>query len=177
MALNGYVAHLIDHETFGLSSGVRNSGCSAAKSHCNVTAMLYEMSKYPSLPTSLYGFSMGGLVLHTYLLRNPELHIAGAIFQCPFWNFPKEVEGREAKLVAIPLIAPAAEDFLMMPKHITMQGLTADNGYCQHKITTMGSKGWPFSTPKGIAAMISEFDCVREKAHLFRHSMLMVLGG
>lgn len=80
LALNGFVTHLIDHETFGKSSGVRASGSSAAKSHCNVTAMMYEMGKFPTLTTFIYGFSMGGLVLHTYLLRNPGLKIAGAIF-------------------------------------------------------------------------------------------------
>lgn len=35
----------------------------------------------------------------------------------------------------------------------------------------------PFSTPKGIAAFAAEFDCVLQKAHYFKHSMLLILGG
>jgi len=39
------------------------------------------------VPSFLYGNSLGGLILNTFLLRNPDLKLAGVIFSAPLFGF------------------------------------------------------------------------------------------
>jgi alpha-beta hydrolase superfamily lysophospholipase len=49
--------------------------------HYDVTALLRQCD--PNLPLFIYGHSMGGLTVTTYLLNNTGLNISGAILSAP----------------------------------------------------------------------------------------------
>ena len=124
--MNGFVCHIIDHETFGYSSGIRVLGVSELDSQSHVSTMLYEMARvYPHLSTFLAGNSMGGLTLMTYLIRNPQLNIAGVIFLAPFWYLPPTVDNLEVKLFLSPLLDPFIGE-IVVNNHISISSLTKD---------------------------------------------------
>ena len=68
-AMNGLDVHLIDLRGFGYSAGTRCGGNKILDYHHDVTTLLKTVN--PTLPLFLYGHSMGGLTLITYLLNNP----------------------------------------------------------------------------------------------------------
>ncbi len=84
-ALNGMVVHAVDIECHGYAAGVRGSGIRIDAFHFSVIAMIQRFED--GLPTFLYGNSMGCMVVNTFLLKNPDLKIAGVIFSAPFFGF------------------------------------------------------------------------------------------
>ena len=89
LALNGFLVHMIDVNSYGYSSGARGPGPNIEKMHHNVTCMLKQFEEH--LPSFLYGNSMGCLIINTYLLRNPGLGLAGVIFSSPFFQIAEDL--------------------------------------------------------------------------------------
>jgi acylglycerol lipase len=85
LALNGFDVQLIDLRGYGLSGGFRMSLNRIHDYHFDVTALLLQCS--PDLPLYLYGHSMGGLTIMSYLLNNPNLNISGVVLSAPFLQF------------------------------------------------------------------------------------------
>ena len=76
---------MIDLESHGYAAGARINGIRIDAFHFSVTAMIQKFEE--NLPTFLYGNSMGCMVLNTFLLKNPDLKLAGVIFSAPFFGF------------------------------------------------------------------------------------------
>ena len=83
-ALNGIVCHMIDLECFGYSAGIKGPGLRIENMHFNITALIMQFKE--GLTTFLMGHSMCCMVINTFLLRNPDLKIAGVIFSAPFFG-------------------------------------------------------------------------------------------
>ncbi len=84
-ALNGMLVHSIDHESYGFSAGERISGQHIDTLHFGISALIQRFEE--GIPTFLYGNSLGCLAINTFLLRNPDLKLAGVIFSAPFFGF------------------------------------------------------------------------------------------
>jgi len=88
-ALNGMQVHAIDQETYGFSGGVRLTGPRIDSQHFSLTALIQRFED--GIPAFLYGNSFGCMVINTFLLRNPDLKLAGVIFSAPFFGLSENV--------------------------------------------------------------------------------------
>lgn len=164
---------MIDHETFGFSSGVRTWGPSVAGSHVNVSVLMREMEKFSELTTFLCGNSMGCMILKTYLLRNPDLRIAGVIFLVPFFYIPKSIEDRDTKMALAPFAGPLLEDFVantqIGPSHLSKNmAFTAK--------LLLARKTSPFLTPQVVNRFSQSFVYIRENASKFMYPFMTLIG-
>lgn len=106
-ALNGFHVHLIDLRGYGLSAGVRMAQNKISDYHHEISAVLKEAN--PTLPLFIYGHSMGGLTLTTFLTNNPHLNIAGVILSAPLLEFHESFKIDFQKKLMLRLIAPHFE--------------------------------------------------------------------
>lgn len=89
-ALNGFEVHLMDLRGFGFSGGTRCKNYSLYDSHENIGAMLQRFRN--DKPAFLMGHSMGCLITQTFLLKNPNINLAGVIYAAPFFAFAKHAQ-------------------------------------------------------------------------------------
>jgi len=106
-ALNKFDVHLVDLRGYGLSAGFRMIHTTIMDFHYDVTALLKQVS--PTLPLFIYGHSMGGLTVATYLLNNTNLNISGAILSAPLLNFHKSKGVNEPKKLIVNMMAEHLE--------------------------------------------------------------------
>lgn len=88
-ALNGMLVHMVDMECHGYASGTRISGIRIERMHFGLIAMMARFVE--GIPTFLYGNSMGCMVINTFLLKNPDLKLAGVIFSAPFFGYAEKM--------------------------------------------------------------------------------------
>ena len=81
-ALNGFDVHLVDLRGFGMTGGTRMAGNKLSDLHYDVIALLKQVQ--PQLPLFIYGHSMGGLTVFSFLVNNPNFNIQGVILSAPF---------------------------------------------------------------------------------------------
>ena len=103
-SLNGFDVHLIDLRGYGSSGGFRMTCSRIHDYHYDVTALLQQCSA--DLPLYLYGHSMGGLTIFSYLLNNPNLTISGVILSAPFLDFSQTKQVDEGKKAMVNFLAP-----------------------------------------------------------------------
>jgi len=103
-ALNGMLVHAIDLECHGFAAGTRISGIRIDSFHFSVTAMIARFVE--GLPTFLYGNSMGCMVINTFLLKNPDLKLAGVVFSSPFFGFSEKIQFTWFRQQLVKLICP-----------------------------------------------------------------------
>lgn len=84
-ALNGFDCHLVDLRGFGMTGGSRMGGWKISELHYDVAACLKQVK--PNLPLFIYGHSMGGLTITSFLINNYNLNISGVLLSAPFLNF------------------------------------------------------------------------------------------
>ena len=106
-ALNGFDVHLIDLRGFGLSAGVRMAQNKISDYHHEISALLKEVN--PVLPLFIYGHSMGGLSIATYLTNNPNLNIAGVVMSAPLLEFHDSFGMDSKKRFLVKLLQPHIE--------------------------------------------------------------------
>jgi len=87
-ALNGFEVVMIDYKGFGFTSGPRGGGFKVHDSHESIGGMLQKCRT--DKPIFLQGHSMGCTNIETFLLKNPEVKIAGLIYGAPFFEFAQE---------------------------------------------------------------------------------------
>lgn len=96
--------HAVDIECHGFAAGVRGSGLRVDAFHFSVIAMIQRFDD--GQPAFLYGNSMGCMVLNTFLLKNPDLKIAGVIFSAPFFGFSEKLGVNWFKTLLMKVSAP-----------------------------------------------------------------------
>jgi len=106
-ALNGFDVHLIDLKGYGLSGAPRFYKLTIHDYTRDVTALLQQVD--PNLPLFIYGHSMGGLTIMTYLINNPSLKISGVILSAPFLGVHERVPIDAQKKLMLKLLAPHLE--------------------------------------------------------------------
>lgn len=124
-ARNGIVVHLIDLRGFGYSGGARGIA-ELEKLHMDVETMLKQTSG--ELPLFLYGHSLGGLVVLTLVMRNPELNVAGIISTSALIGFPKDRKMGFFKSNLVKLAGKKLED-IVINSMIHPTALTKNNLY------------------------------------------------
>lgn len=83
--LNGIHVHLIDLTGFGYTSGVKMALNTMQVFMQDIGSIFPHVN--PDLPCFIYGHSMGGLAIASFLMNNPGLNIAGAILSAPLLAF------------------------------------------------------------------------------------------
>jgi len=78
--------------------------------HFDVTTLLKQAN--PKLPLFIYGHSMGGLTVTTYLLNNTDLNISGVILSAPLLYFSDTKPIPESKKLVVKALAPHMEVLL-----------------------------------------------------------------
>ncbi len=96
--------HLIDLTGYGFSSGVRMAN-NSIQVFCEDIAHLLQLVN-PDKPLFLYGHSMGGLSVASFLTNNPRLNVSGAVLSAPLLNMPKSVGINNKKRILIDLLVP-----------------------------------------------------------------------
>ena len=61
----------------------------------------------------VYGHSLGGLLLTSYLINNPNLEIAGVILSAPWYGLPVLAGMTEFKKFTIRKLEPHMKEFIM----------------------------------------------------------------
>jgi alpha-beta hydrolase superfamily lysophospholipase len=82
-ALQHFEVHLIDLRSFGYSGGAR-CGHDLIEFQSDIKVLLDQARS--DLPCFLYGHSMGGLLVTTILINNPQLSLSGAILSAPLYE-------------------------------------------------------------------------------------------
>jgi alpha-beta hydrolase superfamily lysophospholipase len=75
------------------------------KMFCEDIAFLLKMVKADK-PLFIYGHSMGGLTVASFLTNNPHLNISGAVLSAPLLSMPKSVGINNKKRILIDLLVP-----------------------------------------------------------------------
>ena len=86
--------------------------------------MLKEVN--PNLPLFLYGHSMGGLIVLSFALLNPQIQIAGVIATSPLLGFPTDRKLDWFKLKFINLSGKKLED-MVINSMVNPTALTKNN--------------------------------------------------
>ncbi|KRX08668.1 hypothetical protein PPERSA_07480 [Pseudocohnilembus persalinus] len=144
-AKNGFEVHLIDLRGFGYSGGARGAS-ELEKLHMDVETMIRSAStelplqyytqivlqKYNLLiqlfQRFLYGHSLGGLVVLTLAMRNPDLNIAGIITTSALLGFPKDRKMSMFKGYFVKMVGKKLED-IVVNSMIHPTALTKNNLY------------------------------------------------
>jgi alpha-beta hydrolase superfamily lysophospholipase len=82
-ALRGFEVHLIDLRSFGYSGGAR-CGHDLLQFQSDIKVLLDQARS--DLPCFLYGHSMGGMLVTTILINNPQLSLSGALISAPLYE-------------------------------------------------------------------------------------------
>lgn len=82
----------------------------------DVEVLLKQASK--DLPLFLYGHSLGGMLILSLALRNPELNLAGVITTSALIKFPRDRSLPAHKVFMIRLIGKNLEVFYFFVKNI-----------------------------------------------------------
>ena len=85
LVLAGLEVHFLDLRGFGYSGGARAS-CPVDQLHKDVHSLLRQASD--SIPVFLLGFSMGGMLVASFLMMNPGLRVHGVILVNPLVEVP-----------------------------------------------------------------------------------------
>lgn len=88
-------------------SGGPRGCCTIAELHLDVEVLLKQASR--DLPLFLYGHSLGGMLILSLALRNPELNLAGIITTSALIKFPRDRTLPAHKVFMIRLIGKNLE--------------------------------------------------------------------
>jgi len=171
-ALNGFLVHLIDFEGWGYSGGKRFAGLRVENMHRNMTSLLMQVRS--DLPLFLFGHSMGGMCLQTYLSLNKAIadRIAGAIYSAPFMGIPDFVNFDAGKKAIVKFLSPHLDEMLLtsgMPTHMVCKNRT----YMRLALT--GKKAAPFSSLGLQASFLRMLDLIHGTAKQVTHPYLLVM--
>jgi alpha-beta hydrolase superfamily lysophospholipase len=112
-AANGIDVHMIDLTGYGYSSGTRMAANSIQIFQEDLAFLLNLVN--PSLPLFIYGHSMGGLTVASFLANNPNLKIAGAVLSAPLLNMAPEAGVNNLKRILIGAMVPHLDNLVLNP--------------------------------------------------------------
>eukprot|EP00347_Sterkiella_histriomuscorum_P006574 403352255 len=169
-ALNGFDVHLIDLRGFGMTGGTRMAGFKIHDLHYDVAVLLRWVN--PNLPLFIYGHSMGGLTILSFLINNPQLNISGVILSAPLTGFHpiSQVDDTKANLVRI--IGHEIEDFVINPK-IPTHLICSDKRIFQEFL--QNRKMIPFMSLGLIGSMVEYFKDMPLNAQDFKYPVFTML--
>jgi alpha-beta hydrolase superfamily lysophospholipase len=124
LARRGIDVFALDLRGHGLSVGRRGHAASFARLLDDVRALHREVARrHPSLPTLLFGHSLGGLVATRYLQSHPAPPLRGAVLSAPQLGLGRRVAGwRRALARTLEPVLPS----LQAPSRIDAEWLSHD---------------------------------------------------
>ncbi|CAD8171470.1 unnamed protein product [Paramecium octaurelia] len=122
-----YAVHLIDLRGFGYSGGPRGSQ-TLKELHMDIEVLLRQVSK--DIPLFLYGHAMGGLLIISFLIRNPQLKVRGIITTAPMLGFPMDRKLKGIKYIAVKYFGHYMEDLVINTK-LNITGMSKNDQHIQ----------------------------------------------
>ena len=171
-ALNGFCVHLVDYEGFGYSGGHRINGLTIEKFHHQIVSLIEQAR--PDLPLFLFGHSMGGLTLNTFLGRNPWIadKVAGVIYSAPYFGVHEALGVDFAKKAMTGVLSGLLDEFAVvapLPLHKVCKSKAHMRAVIQ------GRKASPLMSLGLIDSMFKNHDRVINYASNVNYPYLLVL--
>lgn len=168
-ALNQFEVHLIDLRSFGYSGGAR-CGHSMQEFQEDVLLMLRQVN--PELPCFLIGHSLGGLILTTILINNPDLPIAGAIISAPAYE-SSSAQIDSVKFFFMKKVSEALKEGVFN-SYIAFSSLSRDDDFIRrlHNDNTL----IPFCGPELMISIVAHMRKIMRFAHRIKHPIVFFHG-
>jgi acylglycerol lipase len=133
-ALKGFEVHMIDLRSYGLSGGAR-CGHNLLEFQKDISLLLQQPRK--DLPCFLWGHSMGGLLVTTLCINNPDLNLSGVIVSSPLFE-TKSMNFSWMKLILIRIVGKYLNEMIfnsyIHPSCLSKDDLYTKNVIQDHKI-------------------------------------------
>lgn len=183
-ALNGMLVHAVDIECHGYAAGVRVTGLRIDAFHFSVTAMIKQFDE--GLQTFLYGNSMGCMVINTFLLKNPELKLAGVIFSAPFFGFSEKIKltwfRTQILKLASPIIPVSTNQtnitffcqLFCLQSPIKIHSVSINKPY-MHSLL-QDRKAIPFLNSESTLSLLAGTQNLQKHSKRFAYSYLLMMG-
>ena len=156
-ALNGFCVHLVDLEGHGFTGGNRINKLSIEKFHHQVVTLLEQAR--PDIPLFLFGHSMGGLTVASFLGRNQQIaeKLAGVIYSAPYFG-PHETLGVDfAKRAMTSVLSGVLDEFALVAP-LALHKVCRSKSYVRCIIT--GRKAAPLMSLQCVASGFKNQDRV-----------------
>jgi alpha-beta hydrolase superfamily lysophospholipase len=166
LALNGFHVFMVDLEGHGFSGGTRIVQLSVEQFHHSVSVLMEQVPE--DLPCFLYGHSMGGLTVNTYLGLNPKIadRLAGVIYSAPFFGFPAHLNFDFAKKTMMSLGANVLGEFVLCPPN-PLHKVCSSKVY--QRVMLNDRKSNPFFAMRLASSFVRNIDIVGNYAHEIRY--------
>lgn len=128
-ALQGFEVHMVDLRSYGHSGGAR-AGHTLLEFQDDIQQMLKQVN--PNLPCFLWGHSMGGLLVTTVALNNPQLNFSGVVISAPLYK-SSSAEVSQVKELVMTNIHDAVEE-MVYNSYIAPSCLSKDDLYVRSVI-------------------------------------------
>lgn len=164
----GYEVHMVDFRSYGRSGGARGAAREIGEFHEDIIACLEQTNKH--LPLFIFAHSMGGGVIATFLLRNPQLRLAGVVFSGPYVHIDPKRSGLDEKAQAfVKLSAPLLGSVVVSADIGPNLCVRKENGI---EMLLYDNKIFPFVSMHHVALLIRLSDSVQDhiKANKLRYN-------
>ena len=161
---------MVDLRGFGYSGGPRAS-CQVYELHWDLHTLLEQIDD--TLPLFLMGFSMGGMLVSSFLLNNPHLSLAGAILINPLIKLPSNTQMEGPKGVLIKSIGQDLKD-IVTNSMINVSSLSKD--VKQMSKVFKDKMNLPFMGMNFAKYMLECTEFIQDHCHQFKYPLLMQLG-
>lgn len=168
-ALSQFEVHLIDLRTFGLSGGAR---CGHTMQEFQEDVLLMLQQANPSLPCFLIGHSLGGLILTTILINNPELPISGAILSAPAYE-SSSAQVDEIKFYFMQKVAGVLKEGVFN-SYIAFSSLSRDDVFIKNLYND--STLIPFCGPELMVSIVAHMRKIMKFANRIKHPIVFFHG-
>ena len=168
-ALSQFEVHLVDLRAFGLSGGAR-CGHTMQEFQEDVLLMLQQVN--PSLPCFLIGHSLGGLILTTILINNPDLPISGAIISAPAYE-SSSAEIDDFKFYCMQKVAGVLKEGVFN-SYLAFSSLSRDDVFIKNLYND--STLIPFCGPGLMVSIVGHMRKIMKYANRIKHPIVFFHG-
>ncbi len=169
LAMAGYQVLALDLRGFGYSGGPRGS-CTVVQLHQDIHTLLEQAQ--PELPLFLMGFSMGGMLVASFLLNN-KVNVSGAILVNPLIEVPSIPSMPMVKQI---LVKSGAEDLKDIVANSLINPTSLTKCPPQFYSIFKDTMNLPYLGVHFAKYLIECTEFLQDNGHRFQTPLLMLLG-
>lgn len=161
---------MLDLRGFGFSGGPRASS-TIHELHQDIETLVQQSSR--NIPLFMLGFSMGGMLLISFLMNNPQLNVTGAILVNPLIEVPEQSKLNGHKGAVVKIVGNEFKD-IVINSMMNLSALTKDTYesmkiFKDHLII-------PFMSFSFVKYLLECTEFIKEQPSLLKLPLLMCLG-
>lgn len=172
-SMNGFEVVMIDFKGFGFSSGPRAGGYIVQDSHEQIGVMLQRVRT--DKPLFIQAHSMGCQNMQTFLIRNPQINVAGLIYSAPFFEFSSLNPVDTKKMILSRAIANVGEE-LVLNTLMQAQWISHDKHYWK-KLNYFDGTSIPLISGGIALSFMEAITDVHDNQHKHTTPTLLLTGG